>query len=75
MKNFSIKITTSKDKSYYCCSCNLSKTQPFYNDPHRDDKKGRKSVHYISLQNTFINFCVCKKTNHSQFCDAGHNKK
>ena len=61
MKSPSIKIAVNKDKSYYRCSCGLSKSQPFCDGSHRDDEKGRKPVHYMSPQDKFISFCTCKK--------------
>lgn len=75
MKSHSVRITVSKDKNYYWCSCGLSEPKPFCDGSHKDDEKGRKLIHYMSTQDRFINFCTRKKTNHPLICDGSHNKK
>ena len=74
MKNPSIKIAVSKDKSYYYCSCGLSKSQPFCNDSHRNNEQGRRPVHYVSLQDKSLSFFNCKKTNHPAICYGSYKK-
>ena len=72
MKIRSIRIAVSKEKSYYWCSCGLSKTQPFCDGSHKDDNKGRKPIHYMSSQDKFISFCTCKKTKFLPIYDGSH---
>ena len=64
MQSPSIRIAVSKNKSYYWCICDLSKSQPFCDDSHKNDEQGRKPIHYVSPQDSFLSFYTCKKTNH-----------
>ena len=72
MKSPAIKVTVKKDKSYYWCSCGLSKSQPFCDGSHKNDEKNRKPIHYMSPQDKFISFCTCKRTEHTPICDGNH---
>ena len=57
-------------KSYYWCSCGLSKSQPFCDGSHQGttftpvEFTADKEDNYL---------CNCKHTKTQPFCDGGHN--
>ena len=68
-----IKVKVDKDKTYYWCSCGLSKKQPFCDGFHKKEGKF-KSLKYSAIENKDIFFCGCKRTAHPPFCDGSHSK-
>ena len=67
------KIKVEKDKTYFWCSCGLSKNQPFCDNSHK--KKGIfKPVKYLAKSDKVVFFCGCKITQHQPFCDNSHTK-
>ena len=59
-------------KSYYWCSCGLSKNQPFCDKSH----KGTDfvPVKYVADKNQNVYFCGCKQTQKPPLCDGSHSK-
>ena len=41
-----IRVAVDKGKTYYWCSCGLSKSQPFCDGSHKDDEQNRKPLIY-----------------------------
>lgn len=62
----------TKGRTYFWCSCGLSKRQPFCDGSHRDT--GFEPVIYKAQQdNEEVLFCGCKKSATQPFCDGSHN--
>jgi len=67
------KVKVEKGKTYFWCSCGLSKKQPFCDGSHK--KAGIfKSLKYFANSDKEVFFCGCKATKHSPFCDSSHLK-
>ena len=69
-----IRVGVNKGKTYYWCSCGLSKSQPFCDNSHKEDAQNRKPLSYAALSDRFISFCACKKTQLPPICDKSHNR-
>ena len=69
-----IRVAVNKGKTYYWCSCGLSKSQPFWDNSHKEDAQNRKPLSYAALSDRFISFCTCKKTQLPPLCDSSHRK-
>lgn len=72
MKSPAIRIEVKAGKTYYWCSCGLSKKQPFCDGGHKEDPQGRKALQYTAISDKFISFCSCKKTELAPICDGRH---
>jgi len=67
------KVRVEKGKSYFWCSCGLSKKQPFCDSSH--NKEGIfEPVKYTASSDKMVFFCGCKLTKHLPFCDNSHLK-
>lgn len=61
-----------KGRSYFWCSCGLSKRQPFCDGSHKDT--GFEPVQYVAQEDgEEVLFCGCKHTSDGPFCDGTHN--
>jgi len=67
------KVQVEKDKTYFWCSCGVSKKQPFCDGSHKKEGKF-KSVKYSATSDKVVYFCGCKMTNNQPFCDNSHTK-
>ena len=67
------KIKVEKGKTYFWCSCGLSRKQPFCDGSHKMEGKF-KSVKYLAQESKEIYFCGCKITKHPPLCDGSHSK-
>jgi len=67
------KIKVEKGKTYFWCSCGLSKKQPFCDGAHKKDGFF-KSVKYFADSDKTLFFCGCKFTTTCPFCDGSHTK-
>jgi CDGSH-type Zn-finger protein len=74
VKSQAIRIAVNKGQTYYWCSCGLSKSQPFCDASHKEDKQCRKPLAYTPLSDRFISFCTCKRTELPPLCDVNHRK-
>ena len=72
VKKGSYMIEVEEGKSYYWCSCGLSKKQPFCDSSHKGT--GFKSVPYKATANKKVFFCGCKRTKNQPFCDSTHKQ-
>ena len=71
-QNVPYKVKVEKDKTYFWCSCGLSKKQPFCDSSHKVGDF--KPVKYLAKSNKIAWFCGCKRTKHQPFCDGSHSK-
>jgi CDGSH-type Zn-finger protein len=58
-------------KSYFWCSCVLSKAQPFCDGAHKGTEF--TPVKYTAELSKKVFFCGCKQTAKSPLCDGSHN--
>ncbi|MBA8667490.1 CDGSH iron-sulfur domain-containing protein [Holosporaceae bacterium 'Namur'] len=66
----SIKVEVKEGKTYYYCTCGLSKSQPFCDDSHQGN--GFLPLEYTADSNRIVSFCGCKHTKKPPFCDGVH---
>ena len=66
------KVKVEKDKTYFWCSCGLSKKQPFCDGSHKGSIF--KPVVYKATETKKMYFCGCKNTSNQPFCDGSHNR-
>ena len=72
-QNGPYKAQVEKDKTYFWCSCGLSKKQPFCDNSH--NKEGHfKPIKYVAKSDKEVWFCGCRRTKHQPFCDGSHSK-
>ena len=67
-----IPVEIEEGKSYWWCSCGLSKSQPFCDGSHKETSF--TPVKYDATESTRKFFCACKATAGQPFCDGTHNK-
>lgn len=65
-----IAIDVEAGRSYFWCSCGLSKKQPFCDGAH----KGTAFVptQYKATETTKVWFCACKRSANGVLCDGTH---
>ena len=66
---FMVKV--EEGKTYYWCSCGLSKTQPLCDGSHKDTSF--TPVKYVAERNKKEIMCGCKQTKKPPYCDGSHN--
>lgn len=71
-KSPAIKIEVQKDKTYYWCSCGLTKKMPFCDGSHKEEEKCLKPIKFTSPTNKTVSFCTCQKTKTPPICDGSH---
>jgi len=64
-------VEVESGKSYYWCSCGLSKNQPFCDGSHQGTSF--TPVEYKAKQNETIYFCGCKNSKNGVLCDGSHS--
>ena len=67
-----IPVEVEEGKSYWWCSCGLSKSQPFCDGSHKETSF--TPLKYDATESTRKFFCACKATGGQPFCDGAHNK-
>ena len=68
-KPYPIKV--GEGKSYFICSCKLTKNQPFCDGSHH---KTKKTPYKFDCQNSEeVYFCGCKLSKNFPLCDGSHN--
>lgn len=62
-------------RAYMWCSCGWSKTQPFCDGSHHDDryKISNRPLRFECKETKDYWFCQCKQTKVRPFCDGSHN--
>jgi CDGSH-type Zn-finger protein len=68
----SIKVEVEKGKTYFWCSCGLSKNQPFCDSSHVGTTC--KPVAYTATEDRIVGFCGCKYTKNAPICDGFHRQ-
>lgn len=66
----SIKINVEKGKSYFWCSCGMSRNQPFCDGSHSGS--GFLPVKYTAEEDKLVGFCGCKMSANGPICDGAH---
>jgi CDGSH iron-sulfur domain-containing protein 3 len=66
----SIKIHVEPGKTYFWCSCGLSKNQPFCDGAHSGT--GFSPIEYVSNDSKLVGFCGCKHSKKPPICDGSH---
>lgn len=61
-----------ENKTYFWCSCGLSKKQPFCDGSH--STTDFKPVKYTADKTRKVGFCGCKHTKNAPLCDGSHSK-
>jgi CDGSH-type Zn-finger protein len=64
-------VEVESGKSYYWCSCGLSKNQPFCDGSHQGTSF--TPVEYKATENETIYFCGCKNSKNGVLCDGSHS--
>ena len=67
------KVKVEKGKTYFWCSCGLSKKQPFCDNSHNKEDHF-KPIKYAAKSDKEVWFCGCRRTKHQPFCDGSHSK-
>jgi CDGSH iron-sulfur domain-containing protein 3 len=65
-------VQVESGKSYYWCSCGLSKTQPFCNGSHAGTDLS--PVKFEAAETKTVYLCGCKSGESGVFCDGSHTK-
>lgn len=58
-------------KTYYFCTCGLSKNQPFCDSSHRDTDFSPKAFTVDETKTYYL--CACKQSAKQPFCDGTHS--
>lgn len=72
MSNSPFEVQLEQDKTYYWCSCGLSKKQPFCDGAHKTIE-GKKSLPFQVDESEKRFLCNCKHTKTPPFCDGTHS--
>jgi CDGSH-type Zn-finger protein len=67
---YAVEVTAGK--SYYWCSCGLSKNQPFCDGSHKTTEF--TPVAFTAEKTGTVYLCGCKHSANGAFCDGSHNK-
>lgn len=67
---FAVEVTAGK--TYYWCSCGLSKNQPFCDGSHKTTSF--TPVAFTPEKTETVYLCGCKHSAKGAFCDGSHNK-
>ena len=66
------KVSFSKDKDYYFCTCGKSSGQPFCDGSHAGTAFTPKAVTADKDEDVYL--CACKHTSNAPFCDGTHKQ-
>lgn len=69
-------VPVEAGKTYYWCSCGLSKNQPFCDGSHAEYNKTHstelKPLPFTADKTATVYLCGCKVTKKPPFCDGSH---
>ena len=72
-----IGIEVEAGKTYYWCSCGLSKNQPFCDGSHMEANKKNDTefapMAWTAEEAGMKYFCQCKQTKNPPMCDGSHS--
>ena len=63
-------VQVGAGKSYYWCSCGLSKNQPFCDGSHAGT--GLSPIKFEAAETKTVYLCGCKSSKSGVFCDGSH---
>jgi CDGSH-type Zn-finger protein len=63
-------VPVEAGKSYYYCSCGLSKSQPFCDGSHAGT--GLSPIKFEATETKTVYLCGCKSSKSGVFCDGSH---
>ena len=66
-----LAVEVEEGKSYFWCSCGLSKSQPLCDGTHAGSGLG--PVKYEAAKSGTVHFCGCKATKGQPMCDGSHS--
>lgn len=66
-----LAIEAEEGKSYFWCSCGLSKAQPLCDGAHAGT--GFSPVKYVAEKTGTVYLCGCKATKNAPLCDGSHS--
>jgi CDGSH-type Zn-finger protein len=66
-----IRVEVEAGKTYWWCSCGLSKTQPFCDGSHKAEGRFAPIEFKPEVAKPMF-FCTCKRTAKSPLCDGSH---
>lgn len=67
-----IAVDVEAGKSYWWCSCGLSKSQPFCDGSHKPT--AFTPMKFDAQKSEKLWFCACKQTGKPPLCDGTHKK-
>ncbi|MFK5924894.1 MAG: CDGSH iron-sulfur domain-containing protein [Verrucomicrobiota bacterium] len=67
-----LAVEVEEGKSYFWCSCGLSKTQPLCDGGHAGS--GFSPVKHEAKKTGTVYFCGCKATKNAPMCDGSHSE-
>lgn len=65
-------VQVEAGKSYFWCSCGLSKSQPFCNGSHAGT--GLSPIKFEAAETKTVYLCGCKSSQNGVLCDGSHTK-
>jgi len=67
-----IGVEVEEGKTYYWCTCGLSKNQPFCDGSHAGTEF--KPMAWTAPESKEVYLCACKRTKNALFCDGTHTE-
>lgn len=64
------QVTLEAGKTYYWCSCGLSKNQPFCDGSHKGSEFVPQQIKAEKTETVYL--CGCKMSAKKPFCDGAH---
>ena len=71
-KNEPYSIPVEAGKTYYWCSCGISKKQPLCDGTH--ETTDCTPIEYVASKSEMVYFCGCKQSENGPLCDGTHTK-
>ena len=71
-KNAPYALQVEEGKTYYWCSCGISKTQPLCDGMHQ--ATDCEPWEYVATKTETVFFCGCKQSESAPLCDGMHTK-